>query len=287
MATWEHPSYRIAYPNLQAPGLRIDRQSAVLPAKPHKQLSADFSIQRKEVGDIFYFVAPRPRNPWASAGALGLQLLLLAALVIIPLYRTDPLPKMQTVTMLFAPPAAAAAASAPRLRVPVPTPISPRTSTSFPAPAQKTQEVPTQVAAASGVVGGVPGGVVGSFASGALRDMLGSTPSVPVVTKAPEPAPAKRMRVAARVAEANLVHDVAPIYPPEAGRERIEGSVVLLAVIGKDGTVQDVRVESGLPVLAQAAINAVKQWRYKPYLIDGEPVEIDSRITINFTLSRG
>ena len=117
--------------------------------------------------------------------------------------------------------------------------------------------------------------------------MLGSTPSVPVVTKAPEPAPAKRMRVAARVAEANLVHDVAPIYPPEAGRERIEGSVVLLAVIGKDGTVQDVRVESGLPVLAQAAINAVKQWRYKPYLIDGEPVEIDSRITINFTLSRG
>jgi len=59
----------------------------------------------------------------------------------------------------------------------------------------------------------------------------------------------------------------------------------LLAVIGKDGSVQDVRVESGLPVLAQAAIEAVKQWRYKPYLLNGEPVEVDSRITINFTLS--
>ena len=61
---------------------------------------------------------------------------------------------------------------------------------------------------------------------------------------------------------------------------------MLLAVIGTDGSVKDVRVENGLPILAQAAIDAVKQWRYKPYMIDGEPVEVDSRITINFTLSR-
>jgi protein TonB len=93
------------------------------------------------------------------------------------------------------------------------------------------------------------------------------------------------MRVAARVAEANLIHDVTPQYPTEAGRERIEGPVVLMAVIGTDGTVKEVRVESGLPILAQAAIDAVRQWRYKPYVIDGEPVEVDSRITINFTLS--
>jgi periplasmic protein TonB len=59
---------------------------------------------------------------------------------------------------------------------------------------------------------------------------------------------------------------------------------VLMAVIGTDGNVKDVRVESGLPMLAQAAIDAVRQWRYKPYMINGEPVEVDSRITINFTL---
>jgi periplasmic protein TonB len=94
------------------------------------------------------------------------------------------------------------------------------------------------------------------------------------------------MRLASRVAESNLIHDVAPTYPPEAGRARIEGTVVLLAVIAKDGTVQDVRVESGLPVLAQAAINAVKQWRYKPYILNGEPIEVASQITINFTLPR-
>jgi protein TonB len=93
--------------------------------------------------------------------------------------------------------------------------------------------------------------------------------------------------VASGVAQANLIRDVPPQYPPQAGRERIEGTVVLLAVIGTDGTVKDVRVESGPPQLTQAAIDAVKQWRYRPYLLNGVPVEIDSRITINFTMSRG
>jgi protein TonB len=93
------------------------------------------------------------------------------------------------------------------------------------------------------------------------------------------------MRIASRVAEANLIHDVSPQYPTEAGRARIEGTVVLMAVIGTDGSVKDLRVESGLPMLARAAIDAVKQWRYKPYIVNGEPVEIDSRITVNFTLS--
>jgi protein TonB len=60
-----------------------------------------------------------------------------------------------------------------------------------------------------------------------------------------------------------------------------------MAVIGKNGTVEEVSIERGLPVLAQAAIEAVKQWRYRPYLLNGEPVEVASQITINFTLSRG
>ena len=123
------------------------------------------------------------------------------------------------------------------------------------------------------------------FPGGVPSEVLGSARSVPVLAKMPEPTPVKRIRVASRVAEANLIHDVAPQYPPEAGRARVEGTVVLMAVIGKDGSVQDVRVESGLPLLAQAAIDAVKQWRYRPYLLNGEPIEVDSRITINFTLS--
>ena len=127
------------------------------------------------------------------------------------------------------------------------------------------------------MAGGIPGG--------ALSEVLSSTRSAAVPVKTFDPPPVKRIRVASRVVEANLIRDVAPQYPPEAGRARIEGTVVLLAVIGTDGSVKDVRVEDGLPILAQAAIDAVKQWRYKPYLVDGEPVEVDSRITINFTLS--
>jgi protein TonB len=117
-----------------------------------------------------------------------------------------------------------------------------------------------------------------------LSEVMGSTRSVPVPAKAPDPTPVKRIRVPARIAEANLIYDVPPKYPSEAGQARIEGTVVLVAVIGKDGSVQDVRVESGLPMLAQAAVDAVKRWRYKPYMLNGEPVEVDSRITINFAL---
>ena len=184
--------------------------------------------------------------------------------------------------MLYAPPLAAAASNATRLQAPTPA----YTSKSIPAPTLNTREAHSApVNTTGGVAGGVPGGVVGGVPSGVFNEALGSTRGLPVLAKTPEPTPVKRIRVAARVVEANLIHDVAPTYPPEAGRARIEGTVVLMAVIGKDGGVQDVRVESGLPLLAQAAIDAVKQWRYRPYLVNGEPVEVDSRITINFTLS--
>jgi protein TonB len=229
----------------------------------------------------------RPRNPWAAVGSATLLSLFLVALVVIPLLHMDALPERETVTMLFVPPPAVASAVT-TFRAPVPTYTS--NSISIPTAMHMKQETPPPpplVATTDGVVGGVPGGVVGGVPSGVLAEVLNGTRSVPMLVPAKtSPAP-KRMRIASRVAEANLIHDVAPTYPPEAGRARIEGTVVLLAVIAKDGSVRDVRVESGLPVLAQAAIDAVKQWRYKPYLLNGEPIEVDSQITINFALSRG
>ena len=292
MATCDHPSdlfHRIAYPSLGRPGLRTDWRLPAFPPEEEKRSSASSSLQGVEAGDIFResLIASgksRRRNPWATAGALGFQLVLLLAVVVVPLFHTDPLPKREMLTMLYAPPLAAAASNATRLQAPTPA----YTSKSIPAPTASTQEAPSASVNTTGaVVGGVPDGVVGGVPSGVFNEALSSTRSLPVLAKTPEPTPVKRIRVASRVAEANLIHDVAPTYPPEAGRARIEGTVVLMAVIGKDGSVQDVRVESGLPLLAQAAIDAVKQWRYRPYLWNGEPVEVDSRITINFTLSRG
>ena len=290
MATCDYPSdlvHRIAYPSLGRPGLRTDWRLPALPPEEEKRSSASSSLQGVEGGDIFResLIASgksRPRNPWAAVGALGFQLVLLLALVVIPLFHTDPLPKREILTMLYAPPAAASYAT--RLQAPAPTYTL--TSIGIPAPIRRTQEaLPPPLDTTGGVVGGVSGGVVGGVPGGVPSEVLGSARSVPVLAKTLEPTPIKRIRVAARVAEANLIHDVTPQYPPEAGRARLEGTVLLMAVIGKDGSVKDVRVESGLPILAQAAIDAVRQWRYKPYMIDGEPVEVDSRITINFTLS--
>lgn len=293
MATCDYPSdliRRIGYPTFGQPGLRIDPCNTTLATEKEEQLPNRFNLEGKRLGDIFYLVDSRPRNPWAAIGSVAVMSVFLLALIAIPLLHTDPLPKMETVTMLYLPaPAAAAAPSRMRLRIPTHrstyNPTS--TSVSIPTPRPQTQDAPpTPGGTVGGMVGGVPGGVIGGVPGGVLSAMLGSTHSV-ALAKTPQPMPIKRVRLAPRVVEANLIHDVAPTYPPEAGRERIEGSVVLLAVIGKDGSVQDVRVESGLPVLAQAAIDAVKQWRYRPYLLNGEPVEVDSRITINFTLSRG
>jgi len=294
MATCDQPSelaYRIAYPGVQRPGLRIDPRISLLPAEEDRKLPVLSSQREIEEGSLFREIesgAKLKRNPWAGAGALALQCLLLLAVVVIPLFHTDPLPKRQTLTTLYLQPPPAAAGNATKLRAPTlasPS-ISTPTSTHIPAPVHKTQEAPPPpVGTTDGVVGGIPSGVVGGIPGGALSEALSSTRSAPVPVKTLDPTPVKRIRVAARVVEANLIHDVPPQYPPEAGRARLEGPVVLMAVIGQDGSVKDVRVESGLPILAQAAIDAVKQWRYKPYLIDGEPVEVDSRITINFTLS--
>ena len=289
MATCDHPSelvYRIAYPSLQRPGLRIEPRIAALPAEEERQVHVRSKLQGKEVGDIFYLIESRPRNPWAAIGSLAFLSILLLALIVIPLFRTEALPRRETLTRLYLQPPPAAGSNATKFQAPRPAPAYTPTSTGITAPVHKAQEAPpSPVGTTSGVVGGVPDGVVGGIFGGVSNEMLNHAPSVPVLAKSPVPMPVKRIRVASRVVEANLIHDVTPQYPPEAGRARIEGTVLLLAVIGTDGTVKDVRVESGLPMLAQAAIDAVKQWRYKPYLVDGEPVEVDSRITINFTLS--
>ena len=289
MATCDHPSdlaRGIAYPSLGRPGLRTDwRRLPALAAEEKEQLPVRSNLQGKELGDIFYFVQPRPRNPWAAIGSLVCLSVLLAALVVIPLFHIDPLPKRETLTMLYLQPPAAAVGSPAKFQAPKPVSTYTPTSKGITAPVHTTQEAPPPAGTTGGTLGGVPGGMVGGAPGGVVNAMLNSAPTVPVLEKSPAPAPVKRMRIASRVAEANLIHDVPPVYPPEAGRARIEGTVVLMALIGTDGSVKDVRVESGLPILAQAAIDAVKQWRYKPYMIGGEPVEVDSRITINFTLA--
>jgi protein TonB len=87
--------------------------------------------------------------------------------------------------------------------------------------------------------------------------------------------------------EGNLIYRPQPVYPPIARSARVQGTVLLRAVISREGTIENLQVVSGHPMLVQAAINAVRQWRYRPYMLNGEPVEVETQVTVNFLLSGG
>jgi protein TonB len=127
---------------------------------------------------------------------------------------------------------------------------------------------------------GVPGGTGSGVPNAVITNLVQNTPAIPRLA-----APSK-VRVSSGVAQGLLVRQVKPAYPPLAMQARIQGTVVLQAVIAKDGTVQALRVVSGHPLLVPAAIEAVKLWRYKPYLLNDQPVEVDTQINVNFTLAR-
>jgi protein TonB len=107
------------------------------------------------------------------------------------------------------------------------------------------------------------------------------------VKEAPKPVTPQRIRVGGNVIQANLIKRVAVVYPPLAKQARIQGVVHLTAVISKDGTIQNLQVISGHPLLVPAAMEAVKQWVYKPTLLNNEPVEVITQVDVNFTLSGG
>jgi protein TonB len=108
--------------------------------------------------------------------------------------------------------------------------------------------------------------------------------SRPVMPAAPAPAPTVSHFRTSTILEGNLIRKVQPVYPPLARTARIQGQVILFAMISKAGTIDNLRTISGPPMLVPAAIGAVSQWRYRPYILNGEPIEVETQITVNFTL---
>lgn len=94
----------------------------------------------------------------------------------------------------------------------------------------------------------------------------------------------KILKLPQGVSEGLLLHKVTPMYPPAARMKRVTGTVVLAAIIAKDGRVKNLKVVSGPKELTESAIGAVQQWRYRPYLLEGEPVEVETQITVNYQL---
>jgi Ca-activated chloride channel family protein len=157
-----------------------------------------------------------------------------------------------------------------------------RADAGFNAPAKS--KMMTYLAAPSPASGGgVGAGYGGGVGSGVSGGVLGGI----VSNASPKLATPQRVRISQEVSGGQLEKQVNPTYPPLAKRARIQGEVVLRAVVDKTGTISSLRVVSGHPMLAPAAIEAVKQWKYKPYLLNGTPVEVETTISVKFSESAG
>ncbi len=237
-------------------------------------------------------------KPWTVMVSFLGQILLIVVAILIPMIYFDALPKSQLSSFLVAPP-------------PPPPPPPP----AAPAPPKIVKVIPRQFDAgrlmapkavpkeiamikeeelpppsSGGVVGGVPGGVPGGTPGGVIGGIIGAVPTAapppPPPVKVEKPVTPSRIRVGGNVQQAKLIRQPKPIYPPLAKQARISGVVHLNAIIGKDGTIQNLTVAGGHPLLVPAAMEAVKQWVYAPTLLNGEPVEVVTQIDVNFTLSQ-
>jgi protein TonB len=233
----------------------------------------------------------RSKRGMTTTVSFLIQVALIGILVLIPLLFTEALPKQQLMTFLVAPPPPPPPppppAAAPIKVVKVQSELQNgqlRTPTKIPEKVQmiKEEEAPPPNMAAGGVVGGVPGGVPGGQMGGVIGGIISSAP-----VAVPKVATPQRVRVSQGVSQGLLIKKVQPAYPPLARQARIQGQVLLQAEISKDGAIQNLRLISGHPMLAPSAIEAVKQWRYKPYYLNGEPVEVETQITVIFSLSGG
>jgi periplasmic protein TonB len=223
------------------------------------------------------------------AASIVLHGALVIGLILVPiLFFEDALPAPgQVVRAFFAAPAELAPAPPP----PPPPPASTRakvqaTPTARPpepgrllAPVEVPESIPVEEGIDLGVEGGVPGGVEGGVPGGMVGGIIGGLPR-----EAPEP-PRAVVRVGGNIRAPKLVHEVRPDYPPLAVQARVSGMVILEAHVGTDGRVRSVRVLRSIPLLDEAAIEAVKQRRYQPLLLNGVPTEFILTMTMSFKLT--
>ena len=231
---------------------------------------------------------PPRRSPLEWAGAMSLHLVILAALIIVPLYTTGAihLPDYDAVPLIApAPPplpAPPAAATAPRVA------SRPKTELTYKlhrltAPTAIPKKVSLGDASApppdlGGTVGGVPGGIVGGEIGGVLGG-TGSTAPTPAPAQKPGP---KLVRVGSQLKAPRQTYSVNPEYPPLALQARIHGTVVVDAIIDEHGNVVHARAISGHPLLIAPALKAVLQWKYEPTSLNGQPISVELQVLVNF-----
>jgi protein TonB len=252
---------------------------------------------------------PRKKRGLTLPVSIAIHVVVLAAVVVVPLMSFGELPEPDqgAVRAFFveqaappppppppAPPKAAARPRVERSQMKVETPTE---APKFTAPV----EVPPQIedpgvdvggsdlgvagGEAGGVEGGVEGGVQGGTVGGVVGGVLGGMPEPEAPPPPPPPAPTGPVRVGGQIKEPSKVRNVPPVYPEVAKQARVQGVVVLEAVISPSGEVTNVKVLRGVPLLNDAAVAAVKQWSYTPTTLNGTPVAVVMTVTVNFRLA--
>jgi periplasmic protein TonB len=225
----------------------------------------------------------RSRRGLTTLTSLGVQALAVILLLIVPLLRPAAIPllrQLSTPISLSQPePAQLHSRAAPNSGLhPTVAAIVLRQPSEIPNQiSTSNDDAPPPIVGSGSYVPGIKGaggdGVFGSFGTGLA-------PTIPK-----PPASVEHAVRLSHMSEGDLVRKVLPTYPPLARNARIQGAVVLQAMISKLGTIENLRLLSGHPMLAPAAIDAVRQWRYRPYILNGEPVEVETQITVNFSLA--
>ena len=223
---------------------------------------------------------------WTTLVSFALQALVVGCLLLLPPLYTQGLPRLTLLAPLLAPaPPAALPPAAPhvnsaatqsnmvgiRLLSPseIPDSVNMLTETEPPPPMVD----PNAIGISHGTDPNGRGTVIGSImGSGQVL------PPPPPVVHRPPPS---------RMMEGNLIFRVQPDYPPIARQARVQGQVVLRAMISREGAIENLQVLSGHPMLVRAAVDAVRQWRYRPYVLNGDPIEVETEVTVNFILSGG
>ena len=221
-----------------------------------------------------------PRRGWATLTSFALQTMALAAILVIPLVRPSLLPQLSASPPLV--PLVAPSHFVPIMLHPSPSgPMAPHATVStvprlifeyLRRDSDPSTSAPEEAPCIS-CIGppshepGIPGIDVGGTQA--------LPPPPPVVTKPPR---------ISRMMDGMLLYRVQPEYPAMAKQIRLQGTVQIAALISKEGTIENLHVLSGPPMLIPSAMSAVKQWRYRPYVLNGDPIEVETQITVNFSL---
>ena len=286
MATIEIHEPEVKEVKLAGKGAVLPRSEIVWgPPVPPRMMFSD---------SVLEFGEQKKRKFLATTTSFIINILVIIVMLLIPLAFTEQLPTAQLLTFLVAPPPPPpppppAAEPVQRVVRQVETDMlnngTLRTPTKIPQKIEmiKEEEAPPPMPASGGVVGGVPGGIPGGQMGGVIGSVISSS-NLAAVPKFVPVAP-QRIRISAGVTKGMLIQRIEPTYPTLARAARVQGDVVLSAIISTSGQIENLQLVSGHPMLVPAAIAAVRQWRYKPYLLNGQPVEVETTITVIFTLS--